>query len=99
MQSWLYTVMLTETRLDTFLVCLWMHIVTSSEYPFTSTDHKFTVSGHSYHPDSGILVVLSNPRRILSYFIPGRLGMSEHKNPFTVRKMSRNDFVSLRKQS
>lgn len=33
-----------------YLVCTWLHIVSSEEYPFTSVDHKFMISGHSYLP-------------------------------------------------
>ena len=31
-----------------YLVCMWMHVVASEDYPFTSVNHKFMVSDHSY---------------------------------------------------
>ena len=33
------------------LVCLWMHIVASSDYSITQINQKFMVSGHSYLPN------------------------------------------------
>ena len=33
------------------LVCMWLHVVASNEYPFTRVEHKFMVSDHSYLPN------------------------------------------------
>ena len=34
------------------MVCFWMYIVASSEFPFTVIDHKFMLSGHSHLPNN-----------------------------------------------
>ena len=33
-----------------YMVCMWLHIVASDDYPYTLIDHKFMVSEHSYLP-------------------------------------------------
>ena len=34
-----------------YIVCVWLNVVASSEYPFTSVDHNFMETGHLYLPN------------------------------------------------
>ena len=34
-----------------YLVCLWLHIISSSVYSIMKIDHKFMIFGHSYLPN------------------------------------------------
>ena len=33
------------------IACLWMYVVSSSDFPYSVVDHKFRESGHSYLPN------------------------------------------------
>ena len=74
------------------MVCKWLHIVASDDYPYTVIDHKFMVSGHPY-PTTEISVVWSQ------IFIPEDwyrlVEKARRTNPFTVVRMSASDFVSV----
>ena len=34
------------------IACLWLHVVSSGEYSYTTVDHMFMVSGHSHLPNN-----------------------------------------------
>ena len=82
------------------VVCLWQHIVSSDEFSYTTIDHKFMVSGHSYLPndrDFGSIELAR--RRQTSLYVPEQWGELVRKarrvNPFQVRWMTQADFVSV----
>ena len=82
------------------MVCMWMHVVASDDYPFTSVDHKFMVSGHSYLPndrDFGSIETASKKSQCI--YVPADwervVKESRHKNPFSVTRMERKDFLSF----
>ena len=82
------------------VVCLWQDIVSSDEFSYTTIDHKFMVSGHSYLPndrDFGSIELAR--RRQTSLYVPEQWGELVRKarrvNPFQVRWMTQADFVSV----
>ena len=82
------------------MVCMWLHIVASDDFPYTVIDHKFMVSGHSYLPnDRDFGGVESARRRQSQIFIPEHwyrlVEKARRTNPFTVVRMSASDFVSV----
>ena len=84
-----------------FLVLLWLHVVSSDQYPFTTIDHKFMISGHSYLPndrDFGHIELARKKNN--SIYVPDDwekvVTGARHRNPFKVRKMEQGDFVSLK---
>ena len=36
------------------IACLWLYVVASPDFSYTTVDHKFMISGHSYLPDTAI---------------------------------------------
>ncbi len=81
------------------VVCLWMYIVNSPEFSYTTIDHKFMVSGHSYLPnDRDFGSIEKANRRTPLIFVPEDwYTLVEHarsKNPFVVTRMSMADFSS-----
>ena len=103
----------TETHLITFsdscggqnrniyLLALWLHMVASDQYSFTTIDQKFMVVGHSYLPNDRDFGSIETARRRASHlYVPtdwsDLIRNCRRKNPFTVTDMARNDFVSLR---
>ena len=81
------------------IVCLLLHIVCSADYSYTIIDHKFMISGHSYLPndrDFGGIERLR--RRTTSLFVPEEwctlVEGACRVNPFRVRRMQREDFIS-----
>ena len=40
-----------EVRTETNIASLWLHVVCSGEYSYTTVDHKFMVPRHSYLPN------------------------------------------------
>ena len=84
-----------------YLTCMWLHIVSSSEYPFTSVDHKFMVSGHSYLPNDRDFGHVELARKKTTHiFIPedweNLVKEARCKNAFHVKTMKREDFVSFK---
>ena len=84
-----------------FIVCMWLHIVASSDNPFTSVDHKFMVSGHSYLPNDRDFGHIEISRKKTTHiFVPADwervVTEARRKNPFQVRKMDREDSLSLK---
>ena len=84
-----------------YLVCLWLHIVASSEYSITSIDHKFMISGHSFLPNDRDFGHIEQSRKKTQHiFVPRDWEQvvlhARQKNPFHVYRMKREDFVSLK---
>ena len=84
-----------------FLVCMWLHVVASPEFTFTSVQHKFMVSGHSYLPnDRDFGHIELSQKKTTHIYVPEDwekvVKDARHRNPFSVRKMKREDFVSLK---
>lgn len=84
-----------------YLVCLWLHIVASSEYSFTKIDHKFMISGHSFLPndrDFGHIELAG--KKTAHIFIPEDweqvVTQAVRKKPFHVTRMNREDFFCLK---
>lgn len=82
------------------VVCLWQHIVSSDDFSYTTVDHKFMVSGHSYLPnDRDFGSIEGARRRQTSLYVPEQWGELVRKarrvNPFQVRWMTQADFVSV----
>lgn len=81
------------------LVCL-MHVVGSTNFSFSTIDHKFMVSGHSYLPNNRDFGNIEKARkRAECLYVPDDwervIREARRKNPFQVRRMEREDFVSL----
>ena len=82
------------------LACMWMHIVASSDYSFTTVDHKFMISGHSFLPNDRDFAHVELARKKNEHiFVPSDwervVAHARRKNPFQVRKMTSEDFCSL----
>ena len=82
------------------MVCMWLHIVTSNDYPYCLVDHKFMVSGHSYLPNDRDFGCVETARRKQQHiFVPDDwfdlVEKARHINPFVVVRMSCADFVSV----
>ena len=82
-------------------VCLWLHIVASSEYSITSIDHKFMMSGHSFLPNDRDFGHIEQSRKKTQHiYVPQDWEQvvlrARQKNPFHVYRMKRKDFVSLK---
>ena len=80
-------------------ICLWLNVVNNDNYSYTTIDHKFMVSGHSYLPndwDFGGIELAR--RRASSLFVPDDwcvlVENARRKNGFQVRKMHQTDFVT-----
>ena len=84
-----------------YLVCLWLHVVASDEYSFTEIDHKFMISGHSYLPnDHDFGHIEQSSKTTMQIYVPDDwenvVRQARRKNPFTVSRMNREDFISLK---
>ena len=83
-------------------VCLFLHVVGSLDYSYTTIDHKFMISGHSYLPnDRDFGNIEQAKHRRGSLFVPEEwyvlVGNAHRVNPFHVRRMTQQDFVSIAK--
>ena len=81
------------------IVCLWLHIVSSPDFTYTLIDHKFMLSSHSYLlNDRDFGGIETARRRAVSLFVPDNwyslVENARRTNPFQVRRMLRNDFLS-----
>ena len=82
------------------MVCFWMYIVASSEFPFTVIDHKFMLSGHSYLPNNHDFGGIEAARRRRStIFIPEDwytlVENARRTNRFHVKRMEQAHFLSM----
>ena len=60
-----------------YLVCMWLHIVSSSEYSFTTVDHKFMVSGHFQMTETLATLSLLGRKRHTSLSLMTGSGLSQ----------------------
>lgn len=86
---------------NVFILSLWLHIVSSDQYSFTTIDHKFMVVGHSYLPNDRDFGSIETSRlKAQHIYVPGDwadlIRKARQKNPFQVTEMSSSDFVSLK---
>ena len=79
----------------------WLKIVESSENNLEIIDHKFMVSGHSFLPndrDFGLIEMRIKKTNFL--YIPEHyynlMELCRKKNPFSVERMAREDFFSIK---
>ena len=84
-----------------YLVCLWLHIISSDEYSATKIDNKFMISGHSFLPnDRDFGHIEQSRKKMQQIYIPKDweqvVVQARHKNPFRVCRMNKEDFVSLK---
>ena len=82
------------------VACMWMHIVSSSDFKYTVIDHKFMISGHSYLPnDRDFGNIEKANHRTQHIFVPDDwctlVKKARRNNPFHVTKMEMGDFVSV----
>ena len=80
------------------VVCLWMHVVASPKFSYTTIDHKYMIPGHYYLPndrDFGSIEKVN--RRYPHIFVPQDWATlvenARGRNPFSVTLMARLDFV------
>ena len=81
-------------------VCFWMYVVSSNNFSYTTVDHKFMLSGHSYLPnDRDFGSIEKASRRTQHVFVPKDwcvlVERARHRNPFTVKQMETCDFLSI----
>lgn len=84
------------------MVCFWMYVVGSGDFSYTTVDHKFMLSGHSYLPnDRDFGTIEKASRRTQHVYVPEDwfvlVERARQRNPFTVKQMATNDFVSIAK--
>ena len=82
-----------------YVLSLWLHIVSSEEYSFTTVDQKFMVVGHSHLPNDREFGRIESARRKAQHiYVPHDwcelILKARRQNPFVVVEMSREDFVS-----
>ena len=82
------------------VACLWMYLVSNKDCPYTTIDHKFMVSGHSYLPnDRDFGSIETANRRTQSVYTPENwctlVETARVRNPFQVERMRCEDFVTL----
>ena len=82
------------------IVCLWQYVVCNDDFSYTTIDHKFMISGHSYLPnDRDFGGIEGARRRQSSLYVPEQWGELVRKarrvNAFQVRWMTQADFVSV----
>lgn len=84
------------------IVCFWMYVVSCGDFSYTTVDHKFMLSGHSYLPnDRDFGTIEKASRRTQHVFVPEEwctlVENARQRNPFTVKRMETDDFVSIEK--
>ena len=77
----------------------WIHVVCSPKYSYTTVNHKFMVSGHSYLPNDRDFGSIEKANRKQQHvYIPEEwcklVESCRRKNPFNVTRMDTKDFVS-----
>ena len=80
---------------NVYLLALWLHIVASDKYSFTTIDQKFMVVGHSYLPNDRDFGSIETARCKASHlYVPtdwsDLIRNCRRKNPFTVTDMSQD---------
>ena len=84
---------------NVYMLSLWLYMVASSDYPFTTTDQNLGV-GHSYHPNDRDFGSIETARRKTNHlYVPHDWSElilnARRQNPFTVTEMTQEDFVSF----
>ena len=82
------------------MVCFWMYVVASSEFPYTVVDHKFMLSGHSYLPNDRDFGGIETARRRRSTIIIPEdwytlVEDARRTNRFRVQRMEQAHFLSV----
>lgn len=82
------------------VACLWLYLVSNKDYSYTTIDHEFMVSGHSYLPnDRDFGFIEKANRHTQSVYTPEEwctlVETARVKNPFHVQPMRCDDFASL----
>ena len=82
------------------ILALWLHIVSSEEYPVTTIDQKFMTVGHLYLPnDRDFASIETAKRKSTHIYIPqdwsSLIRGARRVNPFSVTEMGQADFISL----
>lgn len=82
------------------LACMWLHVVASDDYSYTTVDHKFMVSGHSYLPNDRDFASIENMKRKTQHiYVPSQwyelVRDCRRQNPFEVLRMKAEDFRSI----
>ena len=77
----------------------WIHVVCTPKYSYTTVNHKFMVSGHSYLPNDRDFGSIEKANRKQQHvYIPEEwcklVESCRRKNPFNVTRMDTKDFVS-----
>ena len=76
----------------------WIHVVCTPKYSYTTVNHKFMVSGHSYLPNDRDFGSIEKANRKQHVYIPEEwcklVESCRRKNPFNVTRMDTKDFVS-----
>ncbi len=85
---------------NVYLLSLWLYIVASEKYPFTTIDQKFMTVGHSYLPNDRDFGPVETARRKASHlYVPHDwtelIKNARRQNPFSVTEMTPEDFVSF----
>lgn len=75
---------------NVYILALWLHIVSSDEYSYTTIDQKFMVVGHSYLPNDRDFGSIETARRKTQHiFVPhdwyDLVVKARRQNPFTAR--------------
>ena len=81
------------------VICLWMYVVASPEFSYSTIDHKYMMPGHSYLPnDRDFGSIEQAGRRTPHIFVPDdwvtSVENARRKNPFKVIAMTASDFIS-----
>lgn len=83
------------------IACLWMHVVSSSDFNYSVVDHKFVVSEHLYLPNDRDFGSIENANRRtqLVFVLEDWCTLVERarsKHPFQVVHMKRENFMSTK---
>ena len=86
---------------NVFILCLWLHVVSSPDFSYEIIDHKVMVSGHSYLPNDRDFGVVEIAKRCCQQiYVPkdwfDLVARARRSNPFMVREMQLKDFVNIK---
>ena len=82
------------------MLCMWLHVVDSDDYSYTTVDQKFMTVGHSYLPNDRDFGSIETARLKANHiYVPqdwcNLVLNCRRNNPFRVSAMTQEDFVSL----
>ena len=83
---------------NVYMLSMWLHMVASDDFPFTTIDHKFMTVGHSYLPNERDFGSIETARRKANHlYVPHDwaelISNARRQNPVT--EMTQEDFVSF----